>query len=337
VQAQKKSEPLGVYVVTPVDDNLPAESCWTDPNVIGVTFRLNWSDIEPNAPPAGGEGEFQWAYFDQGLALCQTNGKYAVLSVDCGRTAPGWVPGQKFPLHTLYKGNFNEIEPWDPQFQAAVAHFIAKFGQRYDSNPLVLGISIWAGGWSTECQFAESQQDTNTLNAPPYNGPAIWLNAAETIAGYYAQAFPTTNCYIAAGVPIIDGKVTMTTLETYCQSLGMGVQCNELAPNIPWVSGDTPPGNPNYAEGYIPYTNLRFDSSPTQVPLVRYQLLFPLGTNGPNGTTPMGTDLGAVLTNGLHAGANNIEIYSSDQTYGWTGSGIYNPAMATFNQEVGAP
>lgn len=37
VQAQKKSEPLGVYVVTQVDDNLPAEPCWTDPNVIGVT------------------------------------------------------------------------------------------------------------------------------------------------------------------------------------------------------------------------------------------------------------------------------------------------------------
>lgn len=170
-----------------------------------------------------------------------------------------------------------------------------------------------------------------------YGGSAIWRNAAETIAGYYAQAFPTTTCYIAAGVPIIDGKMTMTTLENYCQSLGMGVQRNELAPNIPWVKGDTSPGNPNYAEGYIPYTNLRFDSSPTQVPLVRYQLLFPLGTNGPNGTTPMGTDLGAVLTNGKHAGANNIEVYPSDPSYVGTGSQTSEGAIAIFNLEVGAP
>jgi hypothetical protein len=127
-------------------------------------------------------------------------------------------------------------------------------------------------------------------------------------------------------------RITMTTLATYCQSLGMGVQSNVLAPNIPWVPTQVnPPGNPNYAEGCIPYTNLRFDTTPTQVPLVRYQFLDPLGTNGPNGGIPMGTDLDAVLDNGLAAGANNIEIYPSDQTYGWPGNG-YNPAMAAFNK-----
>jgi hypothetical protein len=46
--------------------------------------------------------------------------------------------------------------------------------------------------------------------------------------------------------------------------------------------------------------------------------------------------LSDVLTNGYTAGANNIEIYPSDQTDGWPGNG-YNPAMAAFNQEVGAP
>jgi hypothetical protein len=121
----------------------------------------------------------------------------------------------------------------------------------------------------------------------------------------------------------------------------MGVQSNVLAPNIPFVPGDTSPcpNDPdncdNYAQCMVPYTNLSFCSSPTQAPLVRYQFLYPLGTNGPNGNIPMGTDLDVVLDNGLAAGANNIEIYPQDIFTG--GSPNNDPAIATFNQEVGAP
>ena len=316
-EAQKKPLPLGVYMVLPnKDPNLANEPCWKDPNIIGITLRATWSDIEGQ-----GYGKFDWSYFDQGLIQCQTNPygtKYAVLSVNCGREAPRWVAGQTFTLHTVNKGTFTVVAPWDPNFQAQVAQFITAFGQRYDSNPYCRGISIWAGGYTTECWFAGSQQDTNTLNGPPYNGPAIWLNAAENVAAKFAQAFPTTHCYVTTGQPILDGDVTMTTLTTYCQSLGLGVQCNTLDPVNPPLM---------YKTAHFPYSNLTIQPPPTQVPVCRFQFLAPLGN------PRMGTSLTAVLNNAYNAGAKNVEIYPSDLTYG----GNNDPVIAAFNSAVGAP
>jgi hypothetical protein len=318
VAANKKPLPLGVYMVLPSKDpNLSNEPCWKDPNIVGVTLRMTWSDIEGH-----GAGYFNWSYFDQGLAQCQNNPygtKYAVLSVNCGRQAPNWVTGQPFTLHTARKGTFTVVAPWDSNFQAQLAQFITAFGQRYDGNPYCLGISIWAGGYTWECWFAGSQQDTNTLNAPPYNGPAIWLNAAENVAAEFAQAFPTTQCYLSTGTPILDADVTMTTLTTYCQSLGMGIQTNTLTATNPDLT---------YKTAHFMYTNLTIQPPPTQVPLCRFQLLAPLGD------PRMGTStLATVLNNAYNAKANNVEIYPSDLTYG----GNNDSVIAAFNKEVGAP
>jgi hypothetical protein len=315
--AQKKPIPLGVYVVLQnKDPNMANEPCWKDPNIVGVTFRLNWTDIEGDGP-----GLYDWSYFDQCLTQCQSNPygkKYAVLSVSCGRETPNWVKGQTFTLHTPTKGTFTMVEPWDSSFQTALAQFIAAFGQKYDSNPYCLGISIWAGGWYMESFFAASQQDTNTLNAPPYNGPAIWLNAIENVVAECARAFPTTQCYVSTGVPILDNKVTMTTLATFCQSLGMGVQSNALSPSKPDLT---------FRTAHFPYTNLTIKPAPTQAPLCRFQSLAALGD------PRMGISLAAVLNNAYNAGAKNVEIYPSDPTYG----GNNDPAIAAFNKEVGAP
>lgn len=110
VQAQKKPLPLGVYMLLPnKDPNLSTEPCRKDTNIVGVTLRLNWSDIQGK-----GQGDFNWSYFDQGLAQCQNNPygkKYAVLDLNCGRETPQWVSGQTFTLHILYKGTSKSIQP----------------------------------------------------------------------------------------------------------------------------------------------------------------------------------------------------------------------------------
>lgn len=317
VQAQKKPGPLGVYMVLPVEDQkLDGEPCWTDNNVLGVRLRANWGDIETS------RGVYDWSYFVNGLQKCKNstspNGKYAVLSVDCGRAAPTWIVGPTWTLTTPDKGTFTLLAPWGAAFQARLAEFLTAFGQKFDGDTHCVGIAIWAGGYSDECFFAVTQADTDALYKA-YGGPSIWLNAAETAAAEFAQAFPTTQCYVQTGVPYLDNDATMTTLASYCQSLGMGLESNALSAGYP---------NLNVPQPVFPHTILQITTPPTQVPLSRYQLLYPIGTPRMNGAT-----LSTVLSNGLAATANNVEIYPSDPTSGPDAhQGILN-----FNEAVGAP
>lgn len=298
------------------DPNIDNEPCWTDNNILGVTLRSTWKQIE-TAP-----GVYDWSYFLHGLQLCHSsnspNGKYAILSVDCGRIIPKWIQGQTWTLQTPYKGTFTVMAPWGSDFQSSLAQFIAAFGQQFDSDTRCAGVSIWAGGYTYECFFAVTQADTDALKAQ-YGGSSIWVNAAESAASEFVQAFPNTQCYVMTGIPYLDGDVTMTNLATYCQALGIGLQSNALSAKYPHLG---------VHHAWFPHTNLPLLVTPAQVPLSRYQLVAPIGSPEMNGA-----NLTAVLTNAYNAGANNVEIYPTDPNSGPDAA----QAIITFNQEVGAP
>ena len=295
--AMAKTPPRGLSVALPVDDpKIATEVCWTDTNVQMVLLRTKWSSIEPSP------GVFDWGYFDAGLALCQKYGKRAQMSINGGaRYYPSWLSVQKWKTN---KGGYSPC-PWDPKLQTEVAKMIAVFGARYDENPLLSSVTMWAGGRGIETFFCQTPAQQKVLDAA--GGPSIFITASEAIIDAYAKAFPTTPIYLATGNAYPDGRTTMTTIAKYMLSKypNSGLQSCALSSRYP--SGKL-----------FPHTKIRS----SKVRHIGFQFLLAL-------TSPQmaGSTLETTLTNGLNYGAAWVQAYPTDP--------VTDPAAAAkFNSQA---
>jgi hypothetical protein len=206
---------------------ISGDPSWTNPNLIGATYRIYWADVEPSP------GVFDWSGIDNALTLARANKKSLSITVIPGLTSPQWIYdlGAK-PF--VIAGEGNMPLPWDATFLREWGKFIAAFGARYDSDPTVAYLQMEGLSPAGECYFTKSPADVaeltqiaGTLQA----GLDLWIGAAETIAGYYMSAFPTTPCMYAGGsqVPGDDTSfqtATRALLDKY--GLHFGVKSNGL-------------------------------------------------------------------------------------------------------------
>ena len=199
----QKLFPRGTMEVLPVEDkNLAGEPCWTDPNIYGVELRTSWIATEHT------QGIFKWGQFDQGIALAKANSKFVVLSITAVRP-PSWVT-------SVVKTWTNSLGktcpyPWDPNLQSFWNTLVQTMGQRYDGIEHVHGVVMWAGGTGgvvgdgtgIDCLFAPAAVDCNALDTiaggGTGSGNTLWTNACEALCTMYANAFPTTVCFLHPG------------------------------------------------------------------------------------------------------------------------------------------
>lgn len=283
--------PRGVYVVLPNDDpDLSSRACWSDPNIKGVLLRTRWSSVEPAL------GVFDWSYFDAGIALCRSHNKSAQLQISCGLLAPIWVYTNGAIIWYPTSGGQMPC-PWCAVMQSSISELITAFGVRYDSNPTVASVTMWAGGKTIECFFAQTQDEIDALEVA--GGPSVWAKASKNIIRMFATAFPTTQLYLACGHACSDCDATMTKVARWARAAykrRIGLQSNALSANYP--SFDPSGGYTEFPHTTIPVDKVRWTG---------YQMLGPI-----RGQKMEGETLVECLQNALNCNAAWVEVYPGD-------------------------
>jgi hypothetical protein len=287
-RADLKNTAHGIYSLTRINAaHLSDDPSWTDPNITGVIVRTWWKHVQPI------QGTFQWGYLDQGLKLARKYHKKLGFTVVAGQWSPDWIytaGSQKFVIQ-----NVGSMPcPWDKVFLNYWQQFILEFGARYDSYGDVSYVTAEGPGRTEECYFCKSQADVDELAADfggsLSTGIQAWVNAAETIAGYYASAFPTTPFVYADGTPIPGDDTDYATLVSYCVTAfgsQFGIKSDGLSPIY----------RAEFAKKEIPLL------SPTH----------PVGFQDFRGFKDP-TDLQQALTNGINLTGHYIEVYTKDVT-----------------------
>src|SRR5882724_12805831 len=132
--------PGGVFAL--IKTGAPTRSSvLSNPDVDGISFRIGWSSVNPS------EDKYDWSYFDTEIAKAKNAGKKVLLRVSAGQNIPGWVAAASKaagePTFSFYEtaqqGGQLITEPvfWATTLLAKEAKFIAAFGGRYNSNPVV--------------------------------------------------------------------------------------------------------------------------------------------------------------------------------------------------------
>jgi Beta-galactosidase len=206
--AALKDTAYGIYSLTKVADPLlEQDASWTNPNITGVVIRTWWKYVQPT------QGTYDWSYIDKGVALAQQNNKKIAISIVAGLTSPAWIyslGAQKFTI----QGDGVMPCPWNSVFQSYWQQLVLAFGTRYDSVASVSCVTAGGLGRKEECYLCKTINDVQELNND--GGVAIWIQAGETIAGFYSQAFPTTPFVYADGTPIPGDNTDYGTVVTYC-------------------------------------------------------------------------------------------------------------------------
>lgn len=110
-------------------------------NINHRSFKLLWSDIEPNDTRIPGNA-YDWSTMNAALALT-TAGQYAKVGVEAGRFSPPWVKTMTGTVTvTNVKDAITDTVPlyWLPEVQDAYARMQTEMARLYDSNPQLLQV-----------------------------------------------------------------------------------------------------------------------------------------------------------------------------------------------------
>jgi hypothetical protein len=202
--------------------------------------------------------------------------------------------------------------PWDPAFQKQWQTFVTAFGARYDSVPELCYVVMGGMGRQAETYFVNSPADTTAFENAG-DGPR-WQAAGVTIAGFYAQAFPTTHLISALGTPTRDayGTALHNALLAQWSALypgRLGVSCDSL-------SGGVGPQNDValIVEQFAPTANSGF------------QMLDPYSVASPK----VSGTLQEAVNAGLVFGPQFMEIYNVD-----CAKASEQPALSSANVGMG--
>ncbi|MBV8212726.1 MAG: beta-galactosidase [Verrucomicrobia bacterium] len=214
-----KNLPYGIFwlpaVATSASQDPNDWRVWTNPHVTGVVARVSWAYLEPS------EGQYNWTYLDDIQALAQKTGALWEIEIASGAKDgsnasfyPSWVVADGAKTVTLH-GNRGTLAticvPWDPVFQAKWQALIQAVGARYDAVENLRAVQMTGVGRDGECYFCSNNPKyisdwewvlSQTPNGTVEEGEQLWENAAGTIAGFYANAFPQTPFLYSTGSPL---------------------------------------------------------------------------------------------------------------------------------------
>jgi hypothetical protein len=237
LHAALKDTAYGIFALTKSNDpNLSNDDCWNNANVTGVTIRTWWKRVQPKQPVGNPALDYDWSYLDEAVSLAQNHNKKIAITLTAGLRSPDWIYAAGAKKFTIYNTGVMPC-PWDPTFLSYWKAFITAFGQRYDSLDLLSYVTAEGPGRTEECYFCKSQADINELISIAGSeaaGLQLWINAAQTIASYYASAFPTTPFIYENGTPVPGDNADYGVVVDYCVStygLQFGIKSDGLYPH----------------------------------------------------------------------------------------------------------
>lgn len=146
--------------------------------ISGMTSYVTWADIEPT------KDQMDFSRLDADIAIARAAGKKITIGVFAGRDGlPGWLASAGVRLWMNSQGT-TLIHPGDATFVALWQQRVARLGQRYDTDPTVVQVTI-CGAAGTLCgpRYPELPADVT------YD--QLVSNWSQVIDAYIA-AFPNT-------------------------------------------------------------------------------------------------------------------------------------------------
>jgi len=312
-QSVRKLAPTGVFYLLKSNsvehpfENLESDPSWTNRHVQGVSMRSQWSKIEPS------EGDFDWAFFDEGVRLATLHNKKISISVTAGVTTPDWVyaaGAYKLTISKLHSSGLQEQPlPWDSIFLSKWSSFVRALAARYDNIPNLAYVVMGGPGRRAESFFVTAPEEVAHFES--LGGLSRWVQGSEKIIDCYGSAFQKTPFILALGAPVPTdaGRAALRQLVGYGASHysgRFGVMSDGL--------------RPRYAMRSPVAQMIRELSNRSPV---GFQMLLPSkgGRQMPEGS------LADALNGGVALGGHFFEVYSGD---------CNDPNQANVLQEVGA-
>lgn len=318
-EAYVKALPFGIYWLPPVSTSAKPDdpkqwSVWKNTHVWGVVARISWEQIQQSP------GTFDWTYLDTVNQRCWETGTYYQISVHCGEHVaqdgtvqqfwPSWLITQGCQTVALYDPGTGKEEtipiPWDPVFLSYWNAFITQLGARYDTKLQLHSVQMAGCGRQSSLYFCGNQTDYNWLQNN--GGVAQYENAAATIAGYYAAAFPHTPFLWSIGDPIqnVPGVNGYTVFGALSQAASQAYNSGN-----PWRYGTR---NSGYSFSSSGNSNLYF--------------------NGDQEIGPFGDSAGPLALQALSQGSLWLECYEGDisDSNNWSDFDQFNNATYNPNQ-----
>ena len=303
--------PQGVFSIA----NLglpPQDEVLDDPNVDGVTVRLNWSDLEPT------EGQYDFSYLDTTLASVNAAGKKALLRIMTQGAKPAWVTTAVKNAGGLFfsftsKGKATSIPVfWDPTFLAKKTAMIQALGAHLTNTPgLAIVVASFANATSEDWNVPHTSTDITQWQSLGYTSDKL-VGAGHTIIDATMAAFPNqfVTLAVAGNGPKLDKPnpdptyYVANTVIADERALWPGrliVQKNDLSTFIPEYPG----------------TGTIYDIMTDSAPDIAGQMLFQCfgdPTYKVNKGVPIDPGLALTLSinNGVAYGEKYIEVYQVD-------------------------
>jgi Beta-galactosidase len=303
--------PQGVFSIA----NLglpPQDEVLNNPNVDGVTVRLNWADLEPT------EGQYDFTYLDTTLASVNAVGKKALLRVMTQGAKPAWVTtaiqnaGGLFFTFTT-KGTKTTIPVfWDPTFLAKKTAMIQALGAHLTITPgLAIVVASFANATSEDWNVPHTSADVTQWQSLGYTSDKL-IGAGHMIIDATMAAFP--NQFVTLAVagngtkldkpnpdPTYYVASTVIDDERALWPCRLIVQKNDLSTFIPAYPG----------------TDTIYDIMIDSAPDIAGQMLFQCfgdSTYKVNKGIPIDPGLALTLSinNGVAYGEKYIEVYQVD-------------------------
>jgi len=303
--------PQGVFSIA----NLglaPQDEVLTDPNVDGVTVRLNWSTLEPT------EGQYDFSYIDTTLASVGAAGKKVLLRIMTQGGKPAWVTtavknagGLFFTFNSNGKKTSIPVF-WDPTFLAKKTAMIQALGAHVTNNPaLSIVVASFANATSEDWNVPHSNTDITQWQRLGYTSDLL-IGAGHTIIDATMAAFPNqfVTLAVAANGTKLDqpnpdpADYVARTVKDDERALWPGrliIQKNDLSTFIPLFPG----------------TGTIYDIITESAPDIAGQMLFQcVGDSSYKVNKGVPIDPALALTisvnNGVGYGEKYIEIYQVD-------------------------
>jgi hypothetical protein len=190
--------PRGIFSLAGSGQKASA-SALANPDVVGVTIRQNWADLEPT------EGQFDFTFLDSEVARATTAGKQILLRINTQAAKPAWVTAAiQQAGGTFFTFDDNGVPAtipvfWDPTFLAKKKAMITALGAHLSgSSALKIVATSFANAISEDWSVPHTPPEVLDWFAAGYTTAKL-LDAGKQIIDTTMAAFPNQYVTLAIG------------------------------------------------------------------------------------------------------------------------------------------
>ncbi len=179
--------------------NKASASALADPDVVGITIRQDWADLEPT------EGQFDFSFLDSEVARATAAGKQILLRINTQAAKPAWVTSAiQQAGGTFFTFDNNGVPAtipvfWDPTFLAKKKAMITALGAHLSGNSaLRIVAASFANALSEDWSVPHTPPEVLDWFAAGYTSAKL-LDAGKQIIDTTMAAFPNQYVTLAIG------------------------------------------------------------------------------------------------------------------------------------------